>query len=196
MEVTKNQTLLNHRESLQKPFIMNNNAKVIVSTDDNGGIIRVSKNNPEFGYIRLEQTRTALGMDGWVKVVKLSSLLLGSVEALESLGITATDKMPGKIIIKESLTPFNAKDPDRDLKMAGNTGIVCSINDKPIYRKTFYLGDSSAQDILLSHDNSDAIREANGYEPKAVKAIMPAEAFGFDDSEEGVKEAELTESPF
>ena len=46
--------------------------------------------------------------------------------------------LPGKIVVVESLTPFNPENPDRDLKIAGGTGVICRIDDQPIYRQTFY----------------------------------------------------------
>ena len=84
------------------------------------------------------------------------------MEDLQQLAFTADQELDGKIVTKEQLTPFNESDPDRDLKMAGDTGIVCSKGGEPIYRRTNYTPDTTAQDVLIAHDNSDEIRIANG----------------------------------
>ena len=39
--------------------MQNQTSKVRVSPDDQGNVIRVSKNNPEYGCIRLEQQRVS-----------------------------------------------------------------------------------------------------------------------------------------
>jgi hypothetical protein len=45
------------------------------------------------------------------------------------MGFYAGQELPGTIVIEESLTPFNKKAPERDLKIAGETGIVCRVGD-------------------------------------------------------------------
>jgi hypothetical protein len=103
------------------------------------------------------------------------------MDDLQSLNLNESTPLNGKIIVKESVTPFSNNDPDRDLKIAGETGIICSVDDQPIYRKTFFVADTTAQDVLIAHTNGDAIREANGLSNNAVKTtVTPAEAFGLD----------------
>ena len=135
------------------------NTKVIVTADENGNVIGVSKNNPEFGYIRVEQTAPMVTDKGWLKISKRSSLIKGRVEDLQSLTYNAGQQLPGTIVVKESLTPFNTENPDRDLKVAGETGVVCRIDDQPIYRQTFYTSNQEAYDELITHDNTVEIRE-------------------------------------
>ena len=67
--------------------------------------------------------------------------------------------LPGKIVVVESLTPFNPENPDRDLKIAGGTGVICRIDDQPIYRQTFYSTNPNSYDQLLAHNNSTEIKE-------------------------------------
>ena len=102
-----------------------------------------------------------------------STLIHGTVEDLEATGLASKKELAGQIVIREQFEPFNEKNPDRDLKIAGDTGIVLigtnpetGEMDAPIYRKTFYSMDSDEQDTLVTHTNSNAIREANGLEPK------------------------------
>ena len=78
------------------------------------------------------------------------------------MGIQNQKELPGNIVIQEQTTPFSESDPDRDLKIAGETGIICCNADgEPIYRKTMYDGTGSIEDTLVAHANGQAIREAN-----------------------------------
>jgi len=163
--------------------MQNNNVNVVA--DDMNNVIRQSQNNSDYGFIRLEQQRTVFTNTGWVKAMPMSTLLHGTMDSLASLNLNVDSELPGKIIVRESLEPFSKNDPDRDLKKAGDTGIICAVQGQPIYRKTFFVADVTAQDVLVAHDNGDAIKEANGTTNKTVKATAtPAEAFGLQDSDE------------
>tara|TARA_R100001443_G_scaffold106599_1_gene116057 strand:+ start:249 stop:863 length:615 start_codon:yes stop_codon:yes gene_type:complete len=154
---------------------MTENGKVAIVPDEHGSVIRVSKNNPEFGHVRLTQEKVAFGAQGWVNKKTRSTLIHGTVEDLQSIGIADKTELPGHIVIREQFEAFSTDNPDRDLKIAGDTGIVCigtntetGEMDAPIYRKTFYSMDLNEQDTLIAHTNSDAIRAANGNESKKV----------------------------
>ena len=167
------------------------NSKVNIIADDKGNVVRQSNSNSEFGHVRLVQTRVTFGNSGWVKKSNISTLLHGKLEDLQEMGLESMEFLPGKIIIKEQLEAFSANNGDRDYKIAGETGIICALDGQPIYRKTFFVADATAQDVLVAHNNGAAIKEANGLENntsfesnKETEAIT-AEEFGFDDSEEG-----------
>lgn len=134
-------------------------SKVRVTADINGNVIGVSQNNPEYGYVRVEQSVTQISEAGWLKPVKRSALIKGKVEDLAQAGFVEGHELSGKIIVKESLTPFNPENPDKDLKIAGQTGVVCRIDDQPIYRQTFYTSNQDAYDELITHDNTSEIRD-------------------------------------
>lgn len=134
-------------------------SKVRVTADENGNVIGVFKNNPEYGYIRVEQSTPVISDKGWLKVSKRSSFIKGKVEQLESLKYYGGCELPGKIVVIESLIPFNMENPDKDLKIAGETGVICRIDDQPIYRQAFYTTNMSAQDDLIYHTNNDEIKE-------------------------------------
>ena len=136
-------------------------SKVIVSANDEGNVISTSAVNQEYGFVRLQQQRVTFTNSGWVQTRNLSTLLHGRVDELQTLGLKANQEMQGKIVIKEQTEPFNETDPDRDLKYAGDTGIICCVHGEPIYRKTFYVTDSRTEDVFVAHDNGDAIRAAN-----------------------------------
>ena len=162
-------------------------SKVNIIADDMGNVIRQSSTSSDYGFVRLQQDRVTFGNNGWVKKSNISTLLHGKLEDLQSLGLEKLKNLPGKIVIKEQLEAFTQNDPDRDLKMAGDTGIICCIDGQPIYRKTFFVADATSEDVLVAHNNGDAIKEANETSfnlSKTKTTSTSPEAFGFDSSEE------------
>lgn len=134
-------------------------SKVTVTADKEGNIIGVSENNPEYGYVRVEQITTQIDEQGWLKNVKRSALIKGKVEDLENCNYREGSEIQGKIVVKESLTPFNPENPDSNLKIAGSTGIICTVDDQPIYRQTFFTPNVDAYDEFITHDNSEEIKD-------------------------------------
>ena len=170
-------------------------SKVNVCADDMGNVIIQSKNNPDYGYVRLQQDRVTFGNNGWVKKSNVSTLLHGKVEDLQSLNFKSGDDIAGKIVIKEQLDPFNSNDPERDYKYAGDTGIVCCVDGQPIYRKAFFTADVTAQDVLLAHTNGQDIKEANGTATvSSIKSATTLEAFGIEETETTDEVAEVAET--
>lgn len=133
---------------------------VTVTADPLGNVIGVSENNPEYGYIRVESIATQISEGGWLRQVKRSALIKGKVDDLKAANYSAGDQIPGQIVVKESLEPFNPENPDRHLKIAGETGIPCLLDDQPIYRETFFTNNPYAEDVLIAHNNNEQIREA------------------------------------
>lgn len=136
------------------------NSKVKVTADEAGNVVIVSKNNPEWAHIRVEQSRIVIDDNGFARKRVISALVHGTVEDLKSFGWAKGVDLPGRIVFKESLEPFNTAQPERDYKIAGKTGIVCCQDAQPIYRKTFYTLNTSAEDISVAHNNIEDIRAA------------------------------------
>lgn len=136
-------------------------SKVVVTGNEAGQVVIASKENPIYGHIRVEQKRTMLTNKGWVRTKVVSALIHGTVEELETLEFASGEVIPGKIVIKESLVPFNTKDPSVDYKVAGKTGIICMVDEQPIYRKSFYNPSGTETDELIAHTNAEQIRLAN-----------------------------------
>ena len=136
--------------------------RVVVTANEDGDVVIPSTNNPVYGYVRVEQERDIFDeTSGWLKSKKVSALIPGTVKELKALGWYSGQEIAGKIVVKESLTPFNKKDPEKNIKIAGETGVVCSVGGEPIYRNNFYTPNPAALDILVPHDNSDEIIAAN-----------------------------------
>tara|TARA_B100000900_G_C20579856_1_gene717028 strand:- start:1675 stop:2268 length:594 start_codon:yes stop_codon:yes gene_type:complete len=168
---------------------------VKIMADELGNVIRQSSNNPEFGYIRLTQKRRVIKPNNFVDVKNLSTLIHGKLEDLEATGLQHTKEISGKIYVIEQVTPFSEENPDRDLKYAGTTGVICATQDgEPIYRKTFYTEDQNVSDTLIAHANGDAIREANGTSAKIMKEVNEKQVDLEDSIAEVEGETEVTDT--
>ena len=126
-------------------------SSVIVTADQNGRVIVPA--GTDFGYIRVQQSTTKFTERGFAVMTTVSALIFAKLDVLRSFGWKDSQEIEGKIVIKESLTPFNTKDPDKDLKVAGKSNIPCTKNGRKIYRRAVYTTDMSAVDTLIAHDN-------------------------------------------
>ena len=134
--------------------------KVIVTADQAGCIIGIAPKNPEYGYIRIQQTRPIVSDWGWVTLKTMSALIKGLVIDLRALNFRAGQELPGKIIVREQTLPFDANNSEKNVKIAGACGVQCRYYDELIYRDTFYTTNILAEDQLIPHTNTDEIREA------------------------------------
>jgi hypothetical protein len=132
--------------------------KVTVAADKNGNVIGISPNNPEYGWIRVEQNARVINDRGWLRNSKRSALIKGKVEDLLAANYREGEEITGRIIVVESFDAFNPENPDRDLKIAGDTGIICRVDDQPIYRQTFFTPNVNAEDELIMHTNAEEIK--------------------------------------
>ncbi len=132
--------------------------KVKVQADELGNVITPTA-NPEIGYIKLEQKSNIIN-GNWVKNQKKTCLIFGKFEELAEFNFTKDQELDGQIIIEESFIPFNEKNAEREMKMAGNTGVPCLLDGQPIYRRQRYTTNMNEQDILIQHNNTAEIREA------------------------------------
>jgi hypothetical protein len=148
-----------------------NQSEVVVCGDALGNVIGVSRNNPEWGYVLVEQSCATIN-NGWVQVGKRSALIKGKVSDLKRIGLKAGQIVPGKIVIKESLKPFNTVNPNRDIKMAGESGIPCLLDDQYIYRTAYFTTDDNERDELIQHNNTDDIKAAVAAQ-KSIGSLVP-----------------------
>lgn len=149
----------------------------VVGDPTTKAVIVQSKTKPEYGYVKVVQTRQLVDVNGFLRRVQVPALIHGYVAELKLCGYYANQELSGKIVVRESLTPFNEKDPSRDLKVAGDTGVVCKVNGNPIYRKTVYTDILTFEENLIQHDNVEEIRAAFRAKSTASEAIKPNEEF-------------------
>ena len=135
-------------------------SKVKVLKNEDGSVLTVSEKNPEYAYVRVQQIRTVVDDSGFLRRKPVNAIIPGHIDDMKAMNFFADQELPGTVLIKEALVPFNAKDPERDLKVAGSTGIVCTLEGFPIYRKTYYSIKSNVEDIFVQHDNKEQIKAA------------------------------------
>ena len=146
-------------------------SKTKVTGDELGNVITQSVNNPDYGYVRVEQVRSMYDDNSFLRRRKVSALIQGTMEDLKQEGYYLGQELPGKVVIIESLNPTNKKDATKNIKTAGNTGVVCKVGNQPIYRRTLYTIITNLSDELVKHDNVDEIRAANDTGKIKVSAI-------------------------
>lgn len=133
--------------------------QVTVTASKLGHVITPSENNPEFGYVRVQQTKVSYE-DGFRNEKTRSATIWGKVDDLKKDGFYAGQKLDGQIVVKESLEPTNPKNVDQDQKKAGATGVTCTLDDQPIYRTSQFTSDMDAKDVFIAHNNGEQIKAA------------------------------------
>ena len=111
---------------------------------------------------------------GFLRPRVVTALIPGLVTDLQLMSFYAGQQLDGKVVIEESLAPFNSKTPERDLKVAGTTGIVCTVDGAPIYRRTKFSFDVNAQDTFVKHTNVEELRAAYALQEGTSSAINNA----------------------
>lgn len=148
--------------------------QVTVTSNNLGQVVVPGKNNPEYGYVRVEAKVQEI-INGWLTPRKRSAIIRGKVIDLQGLGFVAGQKLEGKIVITESLTPSNPNDGLQDLKYAGETGVVCTFNDAAIYRTSEFTQDINAGDTFIAHTNADQIKAKQAEVKLAAGVVQPAQ---------------------
>jgi hypothetical protein len=146
--------------------------KVKITADAAGNVIIQSSNNAEYGYVKVIQEKVIFDDNGFMTKKPVSALINGTLDDLQSMNWVKDQELEGKVVIREQLVPFSKKKPETDFKIAGKTGIVCTVKGAPIYRKTLYTTNSTMEDILCLHDNKDMII-AKQAELTAAETIEP-----------------------
>lgn len=139
-------------------------SKVKVVADEFGSVVSISPNNPEYGYIRVEQDCPVFNSKGWFDFKKRCAIIPGKTEELKRAVhagfFKAGNELPGKIVVKEQLEPLMESNHDFGLKRAGNNGVVLLFEDQMIYRRAFYTENLTETDVLIQHTNIDEIKSA------------------------------------
>lgn len=120
---------------------------VIVTANSEGNVINMSK-NPEYGYVVVKQKRITI-KNGFADVREFTALITGKIRVLELIAKKEGQEMPGNIIIEESLTPFDGKHRENDLKRTKDGKYLTTFEGEPIYRRTVYDETGCREDDLL-----------------------------------------------
>ena len=149
---------------------MNNSGPVKVTANDEGEVVIQNENNPDFGYIRLEQEITSME-DGFLNHTTRSALVGGRYEELNEVGFTEGQIFPGKIVVEESLEPFY---DNQQPKINPESGEILVKDGRPIYRQSRYTEDDSQVDSKIQHTNqmtSEAVSESVSEEQEEEEPV-------------------------
>lgn len=111
----------------------------------------LGKDGKAYGWFMVESK--VLDMTGAIVSLKRRTAIKAiSKEAYDAAAsmLQVGSQLPGKIVVRESLTPFyEGQTP----KTAGEGGTVCTKGGQPIYRQTEYSDLLEECDTLIAHDN-------------------------------------------
>lgn len=106
----------------------------VVKHPETGNVITVNVNKPEYGTIRLDQ-KTVSMENGFLNKTNRTVFIGGTVEDLTSMNYKDQQVIAGKIIRKESFTPFfEGQSP----KINPSTQEIITKDDKPVYMQDSY----------------------------------------------------------
>jgi len=142
-------------------FELDTDGETWVPVQNNG--VRATKKE-HLSFMRLGMVTLSVATNGSdeLKVLKTNMFnddakLQGIVELLD---LKIGDQYPDRVlVVEESLTPFSQANPNRDIKVAGSTGVPCLLDDQPIYRRV-KLAPVGTNSVFIAHNNIDAIRKA------------------------------------
>lgn len=146
-------------------------SKITIQTGRGGQIIFANeKGNTS---IRLNQSRAEVTQQGFVKLSNRVFYVKGSKEELQALGWNKDTQLTGNLVVQESLEPFNKSNPDYDFKVVPGTGVICTVDGEPIYRRTIWDPTGNVTDTFIAHDNKEEIMAALA-QRDSNSAIIPA----------------------
>jgi len=131
---------------------------VKITSNSEGYVIHTSK-NPNYGYVIVAQESLVI-KDSFMTKRRLTALIHGTITLLESRDFQEGEELPGKIVIKEQTIPFKGIELTNQIKIAGDTAVVCKLDDSVIFRRTVFTSDLDDKDVLVQHDNIEEILEA------------------------------------
>jgi hypothetical protein len=160
-------------------------AQIQMLADDNGNIVRVSQNNPETGFIVLHSERFKIPTGRNVYKATRSCYISGKISDLNELrDYFHANGIDGKIVMREyvkSEVPqeFLIKNKETKAvewdrmkpKRAGNEGPILTKNGETIYAFAIYDETGTMSDILVAHDNVDAVRSHREAQAKKAAAL-------------------------
>lgn len=119
------------------------NSVRVTTHPETGAVVTPSKNNPEYGTVRFEETGLRIA-NGFANAFRRSAFIRGKIKDLS--GLSAGMELSGTIIAKESRTPwFEGQSP----KINPSTKEAHLVDGAPVYLQYEYSEDASAQDQLI-----------------------------------------------
>jgi len=133
--------------------------KITTKSKESTEILGISTNNPDYGYIRVEENgATSFGTGGWLNTNSKTALIKGKTSDLKTF-ITKNNvklgyELPGKIVIVEQTTPFyEGQQPKINPSTSEVLYVTVNGVQKPIYRQTEFTQDTTREDNMIQHEN-------------------------------------------
>ena len=163
---------------------------VIVSANAEGNVINMSK-NPMYGYIVVKQNRIQF-KSGFARHTEFTALITGEIRILEMLNFREGQELPGNIIVEESLTPFDGKHREGDLKRTRDGRYFTTFEGEPIYRRNVYDETGCREDDLIGVKQTFELNSESVSEPVMIEEPEQSNQLDLfqesEDIEETVKE--------
>lgn len=163
---------------------------VIVSANAEGNVINMSK-NPMYGYIVVKQNRIQF-KSGFARHTEFTALITGEIRILEMLNFREGQELPGNIIVEESLTPFDGKHREGDLKRTRDGRYFTTFEGEPIYRRNVYDETGCREDDLIGVKQTFELNSESVSEPVMIEEPEQSNQLDLfqesEDIEEKVKE--------
>lgn len=133
----------------------------VVKHPVSGLVITVSTKNPKYGTVRLDESHTSFE-NGFLNTQKRTAFLRGEVEQLEALGLKDEQKLPGKIIKRESYAPFyEGQSPKIYPEGSERAGQPVLKNGRETYLEYVYTASNTADpDVWIGEDIAVVSQEA------------------------------------
>jgi len=117
----------------------------VIAHPETGAVITVSKNNSQYGTIRLDSENVSFE-GGFVNKSRRTAFIRGKVEDLQSLNFKTGQMLSGKIVKKESFTPFyEGQRP----KINPSNGEIILTNGEETFLDYTYTSDANAADVWV-----------------------------------------------
>ncbi len=120
----------------------------------------IEDTNPDWCAINVMSVQESYNASGFENQRVMSALIRRKVIGADEK-YTPGMVLTGKIAVMEQLTPTDADDDSRDVKYLSadleDAGIPCTLAGKPIYQRRYYTDNLQQADILIAHDNVEAI---------------------------------------
>lgn len=127
------------------------NTVIVKSHPESGLVITPSKNNPEWGTIRVEQTSFTM-TNGILNKSTRVAFLRGKIADFKALDLKAEKAYPihGKLAVRESFEPFYEGQAS---KVNPKTSEEITVNGLPVYRETYFTSNMDEADELITSNS-------------------------------------------
>ncbi len=131
---------------------------IVKSHPGTNQVLTANPNKDGWSTVRVEQSTPR--MNGRILTIdKKVAFITGPTALYEQLNLQPNGDfpVPGKLVVKEQLTPFyEGQQP----KIATGTDVPCKVEGSPIFREVSFTENLLENDVYVAHDNTAEIKAA------------------------------------